>query len=305
MRPTTGRSGPTGLLRGFALAAAGSVAFSGKAIIAKMAYRYGVDAVTLLMLRMLFALPFFMLMAAWAGRGQPPLRGGQWAGIAGLGLSGYYLASYLDFAGLVYITASLERLILYLTPTLVLLLGWLLHKRSVTRMHLAGTGISYAGVAMVFKGEFGSLGPEAAWGFVLVFGSAFSYAVYLVYSGELVKTVGAMRLVGLATTFACLCCILQFTLLRPWSSVVTLAPPVIWLSVLNATLCTAIPVLLVMIAIERLGPAMYAQVSMVGPLSTLFLSVLLLDEPFTAAIALGTGLVLTGIWVFSRETISG
>ncbi|MEJ5988426.1 DMT family transporter [Ramlibacter sp. PS3R-8] len=305
MGRTTDGGGPSGLLPGLAVAAAGSIAFSGKAIIAKMAYRYGVDAVTLLMLRMLFALPLFVLMAAWAGRGQPPLNGKQWAGIAGLGFSGYYLASYLDFAGLAYISASLERLVLYLTPTFVLLLGWLLHGKRVTRMHLAGSAISYLGVALVFGREFGTLGPGAAWGFALVLGSAISYAVYLVYSGQMVQILGATRLVGLATTFACLCCILQFTLLRPWSSVVTLAPQVIWLSLLNATLCTAIPVLLVMMAIARLGPALYSQVSMVGPLSTIFLSVLLLDETLTAGIVLGTGLVLLGIWVFSREPTFG
>ena len=105
----TRRTARAGLLSGLAIGAAGSIAFSVKAIIAKLAYRHGVDAVTLLMLRMLFALPLFVLMALWAGRGQPRLDARQWAGIAGLGFSGYYLASYLDFAGLAYISASLER----------------------------------------------------------------------------------------------------------------------------------------------------------------------------------------------------
>ena len=112
------------LAPGLALAVFGAIAFSGKAIIVKLAYRYGVDAVTLLGLRMLFALPIFMVMAWWASRGQRALTRSDWIGVTGLGFSGYYLSSFLDFAGLQYITASLERLIMYLGPTLVMLLGW-------------------------------------------------------------------------------------------------------------------------------------------------------------------------------------
>ncbi len=117
------------LTSGLLLAAAGSIAFSGKAIIVKLAYRHGVDAVTLLMYRMLFALPMFLLMAWWAGRGKAGLTGRDWLGVIGLGFSGYYLSSFLDFWGLEFISASLERLILYLNPTLVLVLGWLLFKK--------------------------------------------------------------------------------------------------------------------------------------------------------------------------------
>jgi drug/metabolite transporter (DMT)-like permease len=133
----------------------------------------------------------------------------------------------------------------------------------------------------------------------LVFLSALSYAVYLVYSGEMVRRLGALRLVGLATSVACLCCLLQFIVLRPLAAAVV-APEVLWLSLLNATLCTAAPVLMVMMAIERIGAGMAAQASMVGPLSTIFMGVWLLDEPFTPWIAAGTGLVLVGIFVFTR-----
>jgi drug/metabolite transporter (DMT)-like permease len=131
-------------LSGLVLATVGAIAFSGKAIIVKLAYRHGVDAVTLIMLRMLFALPIFMLMAWWASRGQPPLTRHDWLGVVGLGVTGYYLASVLDFAGLAYISASFERLILYLNPTLVMLLGWLLYGRRFSRRQLLGMSISYA-----------------------------------------------------------------------------------------------------------------------------------------------------------------
>src|ERR1043165_7490725 len=121
---------------GLPLAVLGAIAFSGKAIIVKLAYRYGVDAVTLIMYRMLFALPLFVWLAWWAGRGKRPLTQRHWSAGFALGFSGYYLASFLDFAGLAYITAGLERLILYLNPTLVLALGAVLFKRKVTRPQL-------------------------------------------------------------------------------------------------------------------------------------------------------------------------
>ena len=291
---------PRSLAPGLVLATLGAIAFSGKAIIVKLAYRYGVDAVTLIMLRMLFALPLFALMAWWAGRGKPPLTRRDWLGVFGLGLSGYYLASFLDFAGLAYITASLERLILYLNPTLVLLFGWIVWRRRITRWQAGGMAISYVGVLLVFGHEL-SIGrsAQAAWGALLVFLSAIAYAVYLVGSGEFVKRLGSMRLVGLATTVACLLCIAQFLLLRPLADL-QVAPQVLWLSVLNATLCTALPVLAVMMAVERIGASMAAQTGMVGPMSTILMGVVILGEPFTAWIAAGTVLVIAGIFVFTR-----
>lgn len=277
----------------------GAIAFSGKAIIVKLAYRHGVDAVTLIMYRMLFALPLFAAMAWWASRDKPPLTRAEAFGVLGLGFSGYYLASFLDFAGLAYVTASLERLILYLTPTLVLLIGWLLYQRRASRQQVLGTLVSYAGVLLVFGHELTLAGADVAWGSLLVFLSAVSYALYLSYSGELVQRLGSLRLVGLATSVACVLCILQFLLLRPLSAA-QVAPEVIWLSLLNATACTAVPVLLVMMAIERIGAGATAQAGMVGPMSTILMGVWLLGEPFTAWVVAGTVLVLAGIYVFSR-----
>ena len=285
---------------GLLFAVIGAIAFSGKAIIVKLAYRHGVDAVTLIMYRMLFALPLFAAMAWWASRGRPPLTRRDWLGVVGLGFSGYYLASFLDFAGLAYVSASLERLILYLNPTLVLLLGLLLYGRKISRPQLWGMSISYVGVLLVFGREATLAGADVAWGTLLVFLSAVSYALYLSYSGELVQRLGSLRLVGLATSVACLLCILQFVLLRPLAAA-EVAMPVIWLSLLNAIACTAVPVLLVMMAIERIGAGLAAQVGMVGPMSTILMGVWLLGEPFTLWIAAGTVLVMTGIYVFSKS----
>ena len=303
MAPTpadTASGAPKSIATGLVFAVTGAIAFSGKAIIVKLAYRHGVDAVTLIMLRMLFALPIFAVMAWWASRGKPALTQRDWLGVLGLGVTGYYLSSFLDFAGLQYISASLERLILYLNPTLVMLLGWLMYRRRFSRVQIGGMAISYLGVVLVFGHEIELQGGQAALGAALVFTSAVTYAIYLVYSGELVKRLGSLRLVGLATTVACLCCLLQFVLLRPMSAALTVAPEVIWLSVLNATLCTAVPVLLVMMAIERIGPSLAAQTGMVGPMSTILMGVLILGEPFTAWVAAGTVLVIAGIFVFTR-----
>jgi drug/metabolite transporter (DMT)-like permease len=282
-----------------ALALLGSIAFSGKAIIVKLAYRHGVDAVTLIMYRMLFALPLFLVLAWWAGRGRPPLTWTDRIAVLLLGFSGYYLASFLDFAGLQYVSASLERLILYLNPKIVLLLGLLLFKRRTTLKQAAALLVSYAGVLLVFGHEVSFSGRDAALGAALVFGSAVSYAVYLVYSAEVVKRIGSLRLTGLATSVACVLCIAQFLLVRPLAAA-EVAPEVVWLSLLNATACTFAPVLMVMMAIERLGATMVAQTGMVGPMSTILMGVLVLGEPFTPWIACGTALVIAGVWLLAR-----
>ena len=294
---------PAHLSSGLLLAMAGSIAFSGKAIIVKLAYRYGVEAVTLLMYRMLLALPMFLFMAWWAGRGQPRLQRRDLLGIAGLGFCGYYLASYLDFWGLEYISASLERLILYLNPTLVLVLGWVLLGKRIQHRQVVAMLISYAGVLLVFGHEVSLAGRHAVLGALLVLLSAVSYALYLIYSGQLVQRLGSLRLAGWATSVACVLCIGQFALLRPLSAA-QVAEPVLWLSLLNATACTALPVVLVMMAIERFGPSLTAQTGMVGPMSTLIMGVLILGEPFNGWIVAGTVLVLGGVFWVTRPVAS-
>jgi drug/metabolite transporter (DMT)-like permease len=284
---------------GLALAIFGAVAFSGKAIIVKLAYRHGVDAVTLIMYRMLFALPLFAALAWWGSRGRAPLTRGDWLAVLGLGFCGYYLASFLDFLGLQYVSASLERLILYLNPTLVLLLGALLFGQRANSRQLGAMAVSYAGIALVFGHELQATGAHVALGAALVFGSAVSYALYLVASGRVVQRIGSVRLTGAASVVACGLCIAQFLLVRPLSAA-AVAEPVLWLSLLNAVLCTFVPILAVMMAIERVGPAMAAQAGMVGPLSTVALGVMLLGEPLNGWIFAGTAAVLAGVWLLAR-----
>jgi drug/metabolite transporter (DMT)-like permease len=276
------------------------VFFAGKAIIVKLAYRHGVDPVTLIMLRMAVALPFFVLLALWAARGRAPLAGRDWLAVLGLGFIGYYLSSFLDFIGLQYITASLERLILYLSPTMVLILGRVLHGRRVGRGKLAALGLSYLGVLLVFGHELSLDGADVLLGSGLVLASTFTYALYLVYSGEVVSRIGAARLTGLATSFACVLCIAQFLVLRPVALVAELPAAVLWLSLVNGTVCTFAPVLMLMVALQRIGSGLTSQIGMVGPVSTVMMGVVILGEPFTAWTAAGSALVIAGVALLSR-----
>ena len=287
---------------GVALALFGAIAFSGKAIIVKFGYRYGADAITLLALRMLVALPFFALMAGWVRRDSQRfrLRGGDRWKVVGLGFSGYYLASFLDFAGLEYITATLERLILYLTPTLVLLIGMLVFKRKPVPRQLAALAISYLGVALAFAHDLEIGGDGIALGGLLVFLSALSYATYLVGSGEVVARVGAVRLTAYASAVAAGFCILHFLLVRPWQSLLELPAEIYTLSLLNGTLCTVLPVLATMMAVQRLGSALASQLGMIGPVSTIVLSLFLLGEPMGVWQIAGTVLVLIGVFTVTR-----
>ena len=282
------------------LAMAGAVAFSGKAIIVKLAYRHGIDAITLITQRMVVALPFFLWMVWWSGRGRPALGRRDLGWVCLLGFLGYYLASLLDFWGLHYVSASLERLILYLSPAVVLLLArLLLGQRTQPRQWLA-MALAYAGLGLVFGHELRLQGPQVGWGAALVLGSTVSYALYLLYSGQVVKRIGALRLTGWASSVACVLCLLQFAVLRPLASLTAWPPAVGWLSLLNGTVCTVLPVWLVMRAIEAIGPARTAQYGMVGPVSTLLLGVGVLGEPFTVWVASGSLCVLAGVTLLAR-----
>ena len=287
---------------GIGLALFGAVAFSGKALIVKLGYRLGADAITLLALRMLVALPFFALMAWWVRRDTQRfrLRGSDRWRVVGLGFSGYYLASFLDFAGLQYITATLERLILYLTPTLVLLIGVVLFRRKPAGRQLLALAISYLGVALAFGHDMETGGDGIALGGALVFLSALSYASYLVGSGEVVARVGAVRLTAYASAVAACFCLLHFMIVRPWHSLFGQPADIYWLSLLNGTVCTVLPVLATMMAVQRLGSALASQIGMVGPVSTIVMSLLILGEPMGPWQVAGTAMVMLGVFVVTR-----
>lgn len=316
-------------MRGFLFALAGAIAFSGKAILAKLLYKLGADAFAVVGLRMALAFPFFLLMAWWSGRAwgtqpapQALTQRERWQ-VVGLGFCGYYLASTLDFLGLQYISASLERAILYLNPTIVLVLSAVFLRQAVKPGQVLAMLVSYAGVAIVWLHDWDSAsvvsaqaqahalapGHAVAWGSALVLASAASYAVYLMGSGRLVQTLGSARLVGLASCAACLMCLAQWAAAYVFSqgqqASVAHLPWQAWaLSGLNALACTVLPIWLVMRGVALLGAATAAQVGMVGPLSTIWMASVWLGEPITPRLLAGTATVLVGIVILGRMNTS-
>lgn len=287
-------------LIGLAIAISGAVLFSGKAIVAKLIYRYPVDAMTLLAFRMLFSVPIFAAVAIWQGWSAAPLSNADRGRIVVLGLLGYYLASFLDFLGLQHISAGLERLILFLTPTFVLLLSVFIFKKRISRFEWGALAVSYMGTVFVFLHDVRSGGSNVWVGGAFVLGSAVSYALYLIFSGELLQRVGTLRLVAYAMCTSSVACIGQFFLLRPVSML--LQPmPVYGLSLVNALFCTVLPVFMTMIAVSRIGAGTTSLAGMVGPVSTLFLAAIILDEPVTGIQLAGTVLVLSGMYLLSKK----
>jgi drug/metabolite transporter (DMT)-like permease len=284
---------------GLAIAIAGAVLFSTKAVVAKLLYRYHIDAVTLIAFRMLFSLPVFAAVALWKMRVEAPLSPADRWRIAGLGLVGYYLSSYLDFLGLQYISVGLERLILFLTPTFVLVITATFFKRRIGLAQWGALGLSYCGIVLVFMHDLaGGQAASTALGALFVLGSAVSYAFYLLSTGEMVRRVGSLRLVAYAMCVSSAACIAQFFILRPVDMLVQ-PLQVYGLSLVNGVFCTILPVFMTMAAVQRIGAPTASQAGMVGPVSTLFLGYLVLGEPVTGVQLLGTGLVLAGIALLS------
>jgi drug/metabolite transporter (DMT)-like permease len=284
-----------------------AVGFSFKSILIKLAYVYPVDASTLLTLRMAFSLPFFLSMAFWSGRRGRHVRldRTQWAAIVGLGFAGYYLASYLDILGLRYISASFERLTLFLYPTIVVILSALLLKSRVTLFQGFALALSYAGIVLVFAEHLsvGGSTHEVWLGASLVFASAFIYSLYLIGSAEVVGKIGAVRFTAYAMTVACLLTFGQFLLTHPLSAL-ALPHPVYWLTLVMAIVSTVLPAWLMAEALRRIGASQAAMVGSIGPIVTIVLGYFVLDEPITSVQLLGAGLVLCGVLLItSRPTL--
>jgi drug/metabolite transporter (DMT)-like permease len=209
----------------------------------------------------------------------------------------------LDFMGLEYISAGLERLLMFLTPTFVLLLGMLLYRRPVSRQQWLSMLCAYAGIVLVFWHDLGTGGSNVALGSALVLAATLTYGAYLLWSAELLHRVGSLRLVALAMISSSVAGLLQYAVLRPFGTLFEQVPAVWQLSLVNAIFCTVLPVFLTMIAVGRIGPGHASQATMIGPVSTLFLGWWLLGEPITSLQLGGTGLVLAGVWLLSRRRL--
>jgi len=295
-------------LVGVLFAAVAVLGFSIRPILIKQAYSYNADPVTLIALRMAFALPFFVLPLFWPWRGssmtgaartlrQPPLGARDLAAIALLGCISYYVSSFLDFAGLQYVSAGIGRLLLFLYPTVVVLLSALFLGKRVERREIAALAVSYAGVALVLSSAFGT-NVDLPRGAALVFTGAVLYAVYLVGGSRLVWRAGSVRFTCYAMIAASFCCILQFLLLRPLSAL-DLPVAVFIIAAVIAVVSTVVPVFLTTEALRRIGANEVAIIGALGPASVVFLGYLGFDEPMTLLQLGGTALVLAGVLLVS------
>ena len=287
------------------LAGAAAVLFSSKSIFIKLAYAVPgidgtapVDAATLLTLRMLVALPFFIVIGLFAGRGaqRAPLTGRDHAALVGLGLIGYYFSSYLDFIGLRYISASLERLILYLYPTFTVLLSSLLYHKKIGRRTVLALALCYSGVALVFGHDLAGSGmSDAVWiGSGLVTISALTYAFYLVTGAEVIRRVGATRFTVYAMTVSCIACIAQFLVLNPLERL-HLPAAVVGYGLLLGIVATVIPTFLTSFALTRIGANQVSLLGAVGPVATIALGAMILGETLNVWQGAGAALVIAGV----------
>lgn len=280
-----------------------SVAVSSKAIIVKLAYVYPIDAASLIALRMVFALPFFAGLAWWAShRATTPLRRKEWAGILMLGIAGGYGPMWLDFAGLAYVTAGLERIILFLYPTMVVLMSAALFGQPVGRRAMFSLLASYAGVGLVvghdvllLKSDTGS----TLWGATMVLASAIVYAAYLVISGRMIPQVGSARFTAYTMLAATLGSAVHFLLSHPASTLLGQPSAVYGLSLLMAVVATVLPAVMLNAGIRRIGSSQASLVSSIGPVSTILLAYVFLGEEITALQLIGTALVLVGVLAIS------
>lgn len=290
---------------GIALAILAPLGFSFKAIFVKLAYAAApVDAVTLLSLRMVFSLPVFLWVGFHSSRSAPPLTRRDWLMLTGLGLLGYYGASLLDFIGLRYITAGLERLILFTYPTLTILIGVLFMGQPLERREVVSLVLSYAGIALAFAHdlEVSENNAGVLLGATFVFASSLSYAFYLAGSAPMIHRLGAARFTALAMLVSTAATQAHFFFVQPLSALSQ--PPIIYAySVAMALFSTVLPVFMQSAAILRIGASKAVLIGTLGPLMTIFFGWWLLDEPLSLPQMAGAVLVLTGVWLVSRSQV--
>jgi len=289
---------------GAILAFSAAAFFSMKAIFVKLAYLYGVDAVTLLALRMLFALPVLLVAGWWSARRHAHrMTRKDWAAVIFLGFAGYYLSSLLDFMGLAYITAGLERLILFLYPTIVAIISFFIFKKPIGRTGIVALVLSYIGIAIATGHDLEASGNAHAVliGSSLIFACTITYAIYLVGSGEYVGRIGATRFAALATTVAAVCVLIQFAIQNPANALVTQPWQVYMHAGGMAVISTLLPIFMTAKAIQMIGAAKVSLIGAVGPVATIFFGWLLLNEQVSLQQILGAALVLAGVILVARK----
>ncbi|HVZ02644.1 MAG TPA: DMT family transporter [Dongiaceae bacterium] len=289
---------------GAVLAFTAAAFFSLKAIFVKLAYIYHVDAVTLLALRMLLCLPVLLASAWWSSRAHPHrMTRKDWLAVLFLGAVGYYLSSLLDFVGLAYITAGLERLILFLYPTIVAVISVFLFKKPIGRTGIVALVLSYIGIAVATVETVNTTGDVHAviMGSALIFACTITYAIYIAGSGEVVGRIGATRFAALATLVAAVCVLVQFAIENPAHALVTQPWQVYMHAGGMALISTLLPIFMTSKAIQMIGAAKVSMIGAVGPVATIFFGWLFLSEDVTVLQMVGAALVLAGVILVARK----
>lgn len=284
-------------LVGAAFVLVSAIAFSAKAIFIKLAYAYSVDAVTLMALRMLIATPFFIVMAVLASQDKTTdtLKMQDWMSIIALGLAGMYFSQLFDFLGLEHVSASMERTILFLYPTFVVIITALLAGRAIGKRELIALALSYVGIILVAVHEISFVNSaDTFMGAGFVFISAMTYACYLVGSGPAIHKLGMRRFTGYTMVVSCIAVLTHFSATHSISSL-ELPMQVYVLGLAMAIVSTVLPMMLLNAGIKKIGGSKASLISSVGPVSTLLLAVIFLNEAITIKQVIGTGLVLAGV----------
>lgn len=290
-------------LMGYALGAAGAILFSAKGIIIKLAYGEGIDAETLLALRMLLSLPFYLVIGFLAIRGKRE-RGEELPSralvlqAAGVGVLGYWFSSYVDFLGLIYISASFERLILFTYPLFVVLFGALFFRQPIRRRALFAFGASYAGLALIFLQNFSAIGQDATRGTALVLVAAMSFAIYQLSARGVIGKMGSKLFTCIAMSAASAATLAQFAVLRPLSAMLV-SPHLFALCIAIAIGATVLPSFLMNAALQRISAQANSTISTVSPVATMVLAVLILGETVTPLELGGAILVMVSISWFT------
>lgn len=276
----------------------GAIMFSTKAVLVKLAYQYDIDAVSLLMLRMLFSLPFFLIIGLMtlskSKSSQVNLKKNKWK-VAILGLLGYYIASYLDLEGLRYIDASLERIILFIYPTLVIIFSYLIYKIPIKHIQIVAIVMTYVGIIIAYRANMDvSQSEEVVTGASYVLGSAVAYSLYLVGTGNLSLKLGTKVYTSTSMSIAALAIILHNSLVNGFN-LFDFESGVYFYALLISIISTVIPSYLIVEGIRRIGPNNSSIIGSIGPISTITLAVIFLGEEISLVQGLGSVIVIVGV----------
>lgn len=279
----------------------GVVLFSAKAVLVKLAYQYDIDSLSLLLLRMLFSLPFYLATLFWVNKkNHIAVTKKEWLWVILFGFLGYYLASLFDFMGLQYLKAGIERIILFIYPTIVVLLSRVFLKERISRIQITAIVITYFGVILAFWDELTIAGDAVLWGGFLILSSAITYAAYIVGSGWLIPKIGVLRFTCYAMLVSTCCVVLHYSVLKDWQ-IFEYDPEVYGYALAMAILATLIPSFLVSASIKRIKASNFSILGSLGPISTIILAFVFLDEELTYLQLLAMFVVISGVTYLSMR----